>query len=67
MSDHPGQIISPDTAARGPVFVRAIILYSLAYDSIDVMSDNNLATSLSAQIQVHIALTDTVRKPSIDP
>ena len=55
------------TAARGPVYVSTIILYSLAYDAADVTDNDNLATALSFQIQISIALIDMVRKPAIDP
>ena len=67
MLDHQGQISIPTTAARGPVFVSAVVSYSLAYDATDVMDNDNLATSLEAQIQITIALIGMVRKPSIDP
>ena len=40
--------------ARGPVFVSAVVLYSLAYDAADVMDNDNLATALEAQIQISI-------------
>ena len=56
----------PATAARGPVFVSAVVSYSLAYDATDVMDNDNLATALEAQIQISIVLIGMVRKPSID-
>ena len=61
MLDHQGQISIPATAAIGQAFVSAVILYSLAYDTIYVMDDDNLATELSAQIQVSIVLIATIR------
>ena len=67
MSDHQGLISIPATVTRGPVFVNAVILYSLAYDIVDVMDDDNLATAFSAQIQVSKVPSGTVRKPSVDP
>ena len=66
MLDHQGQISIPATAASRPVFVSAVVSYSLAYAA-DVMDNDNLATALEAQIQISIALMGTVRKPSIDP
>ena len=67
MLDHQGQISIHVTAARGPVFVSAVISYSLAYDVADVMDNDNFATALQAQIQISIMLIGTVRKPSIYP
>ena len=67
MSGQQGQIILPDRAAYGPVYVSTVILYSLAYDAIDVMDNNNLATALTAQVKVSIALIGKVRKLSIEP
>ena len=52
MSDHQDQNILPAKVARGPVFVSAVILHSSVHDAVDVMDDDNLETSLSAQIQV---------------
>ena len=46
MLDHLGQISIPATAERGPVYVGAVISYSLAYDEADVMDNDNLATAL---------------------
>ena len=67
MLDHQGQISILVTATRGPVFVSAIVLYSLAYNATDVMDNVNLVTVLEAQIQISIALIGTVRKQSINP
>ena len=53
--------------ARKPVYVQAIISYSLAYDAADVMENDNLATASSAQIQISIALIGIIRKSSIEP
>ena len=47
---HQSQIILLATAARGLMFVKTVLIYSLAYDAIDVMNDDNLATALSSQI-----------------
>ena len=65
--DHQGQIGISATVARGPVYVSTAISYLLAYDATDVMDNDNLATALSAQIQISIALIDAVRKPSAEP
>ena len=46
----------------GPVYVSSVISYALAYDAADVMDNDNLATALSAQIQISIALIGIVRK-----
>ena len=62
-----GWISIPATVVIGPVFVNVVILYSLAYDAADVMDDDNLATTLSAQIQVSIVLIGMVKKPSAEP
>ena len=43
------------------------ISYSLAYDAADVMNNDNLASALSAQIQMSILLIGTVRTPSVEP
>ena len=56
MSDHQGQIVFIATTAREPVFFNVVIFYSLAHDVVDVRHDDNLATSLSAHIQLRIAL-----------
>ena len=56
MPDHQGQIILFATAARGPVFFSTVFLHSPAYDSTDVIDDDNLETALSAQIEVTVAL-----------
>ena len=63
MLDHQDQISIPATLGRGPVYISAVISYSLAYDVTDVMDHDNLVTSLSAQIQINIVL---VRKQSIE-
>ena len=67
MLDHQGQLSIPATAARGPVYVSTVSLYSLAHDAIDVMDNDNLATALSAQIQISVALIGTITKPSMEP
>ena len=66
MFDHQGQISIPAKTARGPVFVSAMVSYSLVYDATDVLDNDNLATALETQIQISIALIETVRKLSID-
>ena len=50
MLNHQGQISIPATMARGPVFVSTVVSYSLAYDTADVMDNDNLATALGDQI-----------------
>ena len=52
MLDHWGQIIILATAARGPVYDSTVILNTLVYDAADVMDNDSLVTSLSAQIQI---------------
>ena len=66
MLDHSGQISIPVTTARGPVFVSAVVSYSLTYNAADVMDNDNLVSALEAQIQLSIALIGMIRKPSID-
>ena len=60
--DHQGHIIVPATVARGLLFISAIILYSLAYDAIDIMDDDNFVTLLASQVQVSVALIAMVKK-----
>ena len=55
MIDHQCQISIPATAARGPGYVSAVILYSLSFYVAYVMDNDNLATVLSAQIQISTA------------
>ena len=62
---HEGQISIPSTVTRGPVNVSTVVSYSLAYDAADVMDNDNLATALSAQIHISIALIGMVEKPSV--
>ena len=62
--DHQG-ISFLATAVRGPACVSAVTFYSLAYDAVDVMDIDNLAT-LSAQIQINIMLRGRVSKPSVE-
>ena len=61
MIDHQRQISIPATMARRPVFVSAVVSYSLAYNATDVMDNDYLATALSVQIQISIALIGTVK------
>ena len=63
MQDHQDQNKIPVTVARGPVYVSPVISYSLTYDAIDDIDKNNLATTLSAQIQISKVLIGMVRKP----
>ena len=63
MLDHQGQISILATLVRGVVYVSTVISYSLAFDAVDVMDNDNLATALLAQIQSSIALICMVRKP----
>ena len=62
---HPDLISIPTTVSRRPVYVSAVISYSLAYDGTDVTDNDNLATVLSAQIQISI-LIGMVRKWTIE-
>ena len=52
--------------AIGPVFLSAVVSYSLAYDAKNVMDNDNLTYALEALIQISIALVGTVRKPSTE-
>ena len=47
MLDHQCWISIPTTVAREPVFVSAVVLYSLAYNATDVMENDNLVTTLN--------------------
>ena len=67
MLDHQGHINIPATAARGTVFVNAVVSYWLAHDATNVLDNDNLAIALESQIQISIALVGMVRKPSIEP
>ena len=46
MLDHPSQISIPAIVAKGPVYVSAVVSYSLAYDVADVMDNDNHVTAL---------------------
>ena len=61
------QISNPATMARGPVYVITVVSYSLAYNAAYIMDNDNLATALSAQIQISIVLIGMGRKPSVEP
>ena len=52
---------------RVPLYVSAVVSYSLAYDAADVINNYNLVTTFSAQIQISIVLISTVRKLSVEP
>ena len=67
MLDHQGQISIAATVERGPVYVSIVISYSLAYDADYILDNDNLATALSAQIQISIVLISMVRKPAVEP
>ena len=67
MIDNQGQIIITATTARVEVFIRVVILYSLAYDAFDDMDDGKFTTALPFQIKVSVALIRLVRKPLIKP
>ena len=54
MLDHHAQI---------SILISAVISYSLAYYATDVADIGNLATALSDQIQISIALIGMIRKP----
>ena len=49
--DHQGQISIPATVTRGPVFVNAIVSYSLVYDAADVMDNNNLQLHMNTRFR----------------
>ena len=66
MIDHQGQNSIPSTAARGPVLISTVVSYSLAYNTTDVMNNDNLATAVKAQIQISIVPIG-IEKPSKDP
>ena len=67
MVNHQGQISIPATVVRGLVYVSTAVSYSLAYYDSDVMDNDNIATTLSALIQVSRVLICTVRKLSVEP
>ena len=52
--------------ARGLMFIGAVALNSLAYDSVNLMDDDNFVTTLTAKIQITTALIRTVRKPLVE-
>ena len=64
MLDHLGQIAIPATVAKGPVYVSAVVTFSLAYDTFDVMDNGNLANASSAQIQIIIVLKGMIKSTS---
>ena len=63
MLHHRGQISISTIMARGPLFVSAVVSYSLAYDATDIMDNDNLVTALENQIQTSMVLIGMVRKP----
>ena len=65
MLDHQSHVSIPAPVARRPVYVSAVVSYSLAYDAADVMDNDNHANALLIQIQISIKVTGTVRKPSV--
>ena len=67
MLDNRNQIGIHAKVKSGQLYVSTVISYSLIYDAADVMDNDNLATALSAQIQISIVLISTVRKPSVEP
>ena len=67
MLDHQDQINIPARVTKGPIFVSTAVSYSLAYIAADVMDNDRLEPVLPAQIQISIALIDTVRKLSVEP
>ena len=66
MLDHQGQISIPTIVARGPVFVSAVVSYSLTSNATGVVDHDNLITALEAQIHISIALIGMIRKLSIE-
>ena len=67
MLDHQCQISIPAKVARGSIYVSILILYSLAYDTTDVMDYDILTMALSAQVQVSIVLIGIELEPSVEP
>ena len=65
MTNHQGQIILPATVARELIFMSPIILYSLAYDAIDVMDDDTFVIALEDHIQIRVAPIGMVGKLTI--
>ena len=49
------------------MYVSAVVSYSLAYDTANVMDNDNFVTASTSQIQISIELIGMVRKPSIEP
>ena len=49
------------------MFISAVISYSLAYDVVDVMNDDNFTTALEYQIQINIALIWMVENHQLSP
>ena len=50
-----------------PVFVSTVFSYSLAYDAIDFVDNDNLATILSAKVQICMMLIGMIKKTSVEP
>ena len=67
MLNHQAQISIRATSARGQGYVSERISYSPAYDAADAMDNENLATALSAQIQISMVMIKTFRKSSVEP
>ena len=67
MIDHQGQTSILAIEAWVPIYVSAVVSYSLSYDANDIMDKDNLVIALSAQTQIIIPMIDMVRKPSTEP
>ena len=48
MFNYRGRYVSPNTPARGQVFINSVTLY--AYDAADFMDDNNYTTMLDSYV-----------------
>ena len=62
MLDHQDQISISTRAARGHVYISSVVSHLLDYDDVDVMDNDIVATAMSAQIKISVALIGTVRK-----
>ena len=67
MFDYRGRFVSPNTPARGQLFINSVISY--AFDAADVMDDDNYATLLDSYVttsSLQVAKVCTKKVPGLD-
>ena len=67
MFNYRGCFVSPDTPARGQLFINCVTSY--AYDAADVMDDDNCATVLDSYVttsSLQVAKVHTKKAPGLN-